>query len=78
MVLSVDDVKQLAEQARIGLDLGDAEDFLEKFTSDLEAETLRKELSEILQLLDEILGVDTAAIDPMNYPRDLRPHSSKG
>ena len=73
MSLSLEDVKRLAACARVGLDLGDAENYLEKFTSDQEADALRKELISILHLLDGVRAADTGGVEPLFYPQDLVP-----
>ena len=56
-MLSVDQVRALADLARIGLD-------------DAEAARLQTDLNGIFAMVDEMLAVDTAGIEPMAHPQD--------
>ena len=58
-MLSLEQVQALAELARI--EVGEAE-----------AEALRRELNGILAMVDEMLAVDTAGIEPMAHPQDAQ------
>ena len=56
-MLSIETVRGLADLARI--------EFAES-----EAEALRNELNGILAMIDEMLAVDTAGIEPMAHPQE--------
>src|SRR5438045_2210366 len=58
-MLSLDQVRALADLARIGLE-------------DAEAARLQSELNGIFAMVDEMLAVDTAGIEPMAHPQDAR------
>ncbi len=58
-MLSLEQVRALADLARI--EIGEAE-----------AEVLRHELNGIFAMVDEMLAVDTAGIEPMAHPQDAR------
>ncbi len=55
MSLSSDDVHKIAHLARLAV-------------SDEEAEALRRDLSNILDLVEQMGAVDTSAIEPMAHP----------
>ena len=56
-MLSLDQVRALAELARI--EVGESD-----------SEALRQQLNGILAMVDEMLAVDTAGIEPMAHPQD--------
>jgi aspartyl-tRNA(Asn)/glutamyl-tRNA(Gln) amidotransferase subunit C len=56
-MLSIETVRGLADLARI--EVGEAE-----------AEALRQELNGILAMIDEMLAIDTAGIEPMAHPQE--------
>jgi len=58
-MLSADEVRRIARLARIEV-------------ADSEVERLRAELNGILAMIDEMQAVDTAAIEPMAHPQDMR------
>jgi len=58
-MLSLDQVRALGNLARIEV-------------ADAEAEQLRRELNGILALIDEMLAVDTAGVEPMAHPQDAK------
>ena len=58
-MLSLDQVRALANLARIGLE-------------DAEAARLQSDLNGILAMIDEMLAVDTAGVEPMAHPQDAR------
>ena len=58
-MLSLDQVRALGDLARIEV-------------ADAEAEQLQRELNGILALIDEMLAVDTAGVEPMAHPQDAR------
>ena len=58
-MLSLDQVRALADLARIGVD-------------EAEAERLQRDLNGIFAMVDEMLAVDTAGIEPMAHPQDAR------
>ena len=58
-MLSLEQVRALGNLARIEV-------------ADAEAEQLRRELNGILALVDEMLAVDTAGVEPMAHPQDAR------
>jgi len=58
-MLSLDQVRALADLARIGLE-------------DAEAARLQGDLNGIFAMVDEMLAVDTAGIEPMAHPQDAR------
>ena len=55
-MLSLEQVRAIADLARI--EVGEAE-----------SEALRRELNGILALVDEMLAVDTAGVEPMAHPQ---------
>ena len=58
-MLSLEQVRALGDLARIEI-------------ADAEAEQLRRELNGILALVDEMLAIDTAGVEPMAHPQDAR------
>jgi aspartyl-tRNA(Asn)/glutamyl-tRNA(Gln) amidotransferase subunit C len=58
-MLSLDQVRALADLARIGLE-------------EAEAERLQADLNGIFSMVDEMLAVDTAGIEPMAHPQDAK------
>jgi len=56
-MLSLDQVRALGELARI--EVGESD-----------SEALRQQLNGILAMVDEMLAVDTAGIEPMAHPQD--------
>ena len=56
-MLSLDQVRALADLARIGLE-------------DAEAVRLQSELNGIFAMVDEMLAVDTSGIEPMAHPQE--------
>jgi len=58
-MLSLDQVRALADLARLGLE-------------EAEAERLQRELNGIFAMVDEMLAVDTKGIVPMAHPQDAR------
>ena len=56
-MLSLDQVRALAELARIEVGAPDSE-------------ALRQQLNGILAMVDEMLAVDTAGVEPMAHPQD--------
>lgn len=58
-MLSLDQVRAIADLARIEL-------------AEAEAHALQQQLNGILAIVDEMLAVDTAGIDPMAHPQDAR------
>lgn len=57
MALTTDDIKQIAHLARIGLD-------------DAAIDPLTKDLSTVLDLVEQLNAVDTAGVEPMAHPGD--------
>ncbi len=58
-MLSLDQVRAIADLARIEL-------------AEAEAHALQQQLNGILAIVDEMLAVDTAGIEPMAHPQDAR------
>jgi aspartyl-tRNA(Asn)/glutamyl-tRNA(Gln) amidotransferase subunit C len=58
-MLSLDQVRALADLARIGLE-------------EAEAERLQADQNGIFSMVDEMLAVDTAGIEPMAHPQDAK------
>jgi aspartyl-tRNA(Asn)/glutamyl-tRNA(Gln) amidotransferase subunit C len=58
MSLSLDDVRRVAQLARLRQD-------------DVQAEAMLGELNAIFRLIGEMEAVDTAAVEPMSHPRDV-------
>jgi aspartyl-tRNA(Asn)/glutamyl-tRNA(Gln) amidotransferase subunit C len=58
MALSLDDVRRVAQLARLRQD-------------DAEAESMLIELNRIFALIGEMAAVDTASVEPMSHPRDV-------
>jgi aspartyl-tRNA(Asn)/glutamyl-tRNA(Gln) amidotransferase subunit C len=58
-MLSLDQVRAIAELARIDLPAGDAA-------------RLQLELNGILAMVDQLLAVDTSGVEPMAHPQEVR------
>ena len=58
MALGLDDVRRVAQLARLRLE-------------DAQAEPMAAELNAIFGLIGEMQAVDTTGVDPMSHPRDL-------
>jgi len=58
MSLSLDDVRRVAQLARLRQD-------------DARAQAMLEELNAIFGLIGEMAAVDTAAVEPMSHPRDV-------
>jgi len=58
MSLSIEDVKNIANLARIELTEGDAE-------------ATRDKLNSIFGLIEQMQAVDTGAVEPMSHPQDV-------
>jgi aspartyl-tRNA(Asn)/glutamyl-tRNA(Gln) amidotransferase subunit C len=58
MALAIDDVRRVAQLARLQLDAAHSEQMLD-------------ELNAIFSLIGEMEAVDTAQVEPMSHPRDV-------
>jgi aspartyl-tRNA(Asn)/glutamyl-tRNA(Gln) amidotransferase subunit C len=58
MVLTSDDVQRLARLARIEIDAGETRD-------------VQAKLDAILSMIDDLLSIDTAGIEPMAHAQDV-------
>jgi aspartyl-tRNA(Asn)/glutamyl-tRNA(Gln) amidotransferase subunit C len=58
MALSLDDVRRVAQLARLRQD-------------DAQAEAMLAELNGIFRLIGEMDAIDTTAVEPMSHPRDV-------
>lgn len=58
MALGLDDVRRVAQLARLRLE-------------DAQAEPMAAELNAIFGLIGEMQAVDTTGVEPMSHPRDL-------
>ena len=56
-MLSLDQITRIAHLARLEL-------------SEVEARALREQLNDILAMVDEMIAVDTAGVEPMSHPQD--------
>jgi aspartyl-tRNA(Asn)/glutamyl-tRNA(Gln) amidotransferase subunit C len=56
-MLSLEQITRIAHLARLEL-------------SEVEARALREQLNDILAMVDEMIAVDTAGVEPMSHPQD--------